>query len=149
MKAKILGIITMLLLFAFIAVIIFLLINITANPALYDFFSYQFRTGSRFELYLYLYGSGALALWILTELILVLYTLRGDPFVLRNAAAFVRMGAAAEAAMLLFAYKSFMSPSGMTYIIACVTGLAGLFAFTLAEVFRKAVGYKQENDLTI
>ena len=79
----------------------------------------------------------------------VLKTVESDPFVERNAAAFVRMGIAAEAAGLVFFVKCFFMFTIMTAVCALVMILSGLFALTLGMVFRRAVEYKRENELTI
>lgn len=92
---------------------------------------------------------GGIALWILIELAAVLKTVESDPFVERNAAAFMRMGIAAEAAGLVFFAKCFFMFTVMTAVCALVMILSGLFALTLGMVFRRAVEYKRENELTI
>ena len=100
-------------------------------------------------LYAFLLTAGAIALWILFELIAVLCTVESDPFLERNARAFVRMGVAAEIAAALFVGKCVFSFTAMTAVCALVMALSGLFALTLAAVFARAVAFKQENDLTI
>lgn len=102
-----------------------------------------------FMLYAFLLTAGAIALWILFELIAVLSTVESDPFLERNARAFVRMGVAAEIAAALFVGKCVFSFTAMTAVCALVMALSGLFALTLAAVFARAVAFKQENDLTI
>ena len=92
---------------------------------------------------------GGIALWILIELAAVLKTVESDPFVERNAAAFMRMGIAAEAAGLVFFAKCFFMFTVMTAVCALVMILSGLFALTLGMVFKRAVEYKRENELTI
>lgn len=92
---------------------------------------------------------GGIALWILIELAAVLKTVDSDPFVERNAAAFMRMGIAAEVAGLVFFVKCFFMFTVMTAVCALVMILSGLFALTLGMVFKRAVEYKRENELTI
>lgn len=92
---------------------------------------------------------GLVALWILGELIGVLRTVDTDPFVEGNVRAFFRMGLAAELAGIAFFVKSTFFFTFMTAVCGLVMLLAGLFALVLAQVFRRAVAYKQENDLTI
>ena len=105
--------------------------------------------GSTLLFYAMLLVCGGIALWILIELAAVLKTVDSDPFVERNAAAFVRMGIAAEAAGLVFFVKCFFMFTVMTAVCALVMILSGLFALTLGMVFRRAVEYKRENELTI
>ena len=106
----------------------------------------------------FLTAMGAMALWILAELIGVLRSvdtepvLRSvdtEPFVERNVRAFFRMGLAAELAGVAFFIKSGFLFTFMTAVCGLVMVLSGLFALVLAQVFRRAVEYKQENDLTI
>ena len=92
---------------------------------------------------------GAGALWILAELILVMKTLKSDPFVMRNASAFSRMALAAEILAVLFGVKTAFFFTPMTCACCLVLLLCGLFAAVLSGVFRRAVEFKQENDLTI
>lgn len=60
-----------------------------------------------------------------------------------------RMGLAAELAGVGFTIKCFTLFTFMTAVCALVMVLSGLFALVLAQVFHRAVLYKQENDLTI
>ncbi len=99
--------------------------------------------------YGFLVAVGCLALWILFELLLVLRTVPGDPFVERNVKAFVRMGLVAEAAGILFAVQCALFFTPMMAVCGVVMVLSGLFALVLSQVFRRAVEFKQENDLTI
>ena len=98
---------------------------------------------------IFLMAAGCLALWILFELMLVLRTVRGDPFVQRNVRAFFRMGLVAEGAGAMFAAECAQFFTPMLAVCAVVMVLSGLFALVLSQVFRRAVEYKQENDLTI
>ena len=105
--------------------------------------------GSTVLFYAMLLVCGGIALWILIELAAVLKTVDSDPFVERNAAAFMRMGIAAEVAGLVFFVKCFFMFTVMTAVCALVMILSGLFALTLGMVFKRAVEYKRENELTI
>ena len=105
--------------------------------------------GSTVLFYAMLLVCGGIALWILIELAAVLKTVESDPFVERNAAAFVRMGIAAEAAGLVFFVKCFFMFTIMTAVCALVMILSGLFALTLGMVFSRAAEYKRETELTI
>ena len=105
--------------------------------------------GSTVLFYAMLLVCGGIALWILIELAAVLKTVDSDPFVERNAAAFMRMGIAAEVAGLVVFVKCFFMLTVMTAVCALVMILSGLFALTLGMVFKRAVEYKRENELTI
>lgn len=118
----------------------------TVQEAFADFYSARWgRTG----MFAFLTAAGLMACHILTELLLVMRTVSGDPFVLRNACAFLRIGLTAELAGLLFLSKSILDFTPMTAVCALVMLLGGLFALVMAEVFKRAVAFKQENDLTI
>lgn len=97
----------------------------------------------------FVFITGAMAVWILAELYLVLNTALTDPFVMRNSRAFLRMGLVAEGAAALFFAKCAFEFTPMTAICGFVMLLCGLFAIALSQVFRRAVELKLENDLTI
>ena len=50
---------------------------------------------------------------------------------------------------IMFIFKLFFVPTPATGIIILVFFIAALFSQVLADVFEKAVNYKEENDLTI
>lgn len=91
-------------------------------------------------------GSG---LYIIFELIRMFRTLHGDPFVTRNVTALKRMGIAALVVTALFGVKCFAFFTPMTLVCALIMLMLSLFAFVLANLFKKAVEYKLENELTI
>ena len=99
--------------------------------------------------YVFVSAAGLLALWILTELLLIMRTVEAGPFVRRNVRAFFRMGVAAETAGILFAGKCLLYFTPMTAVCSVVMVLAGLFSLVMCGVFRAAVEAKEENDLTI
>ena len=92
---------------------------------------------------------GALGLWILFELILMLRTLPADPFVMRNVRSLQRMGYSAAGIAALFFGKCIMYFTPLSLICGGALLLCGLFSLILSSVFRAAVEYKRENDLTI
>jgi len=103
----------------------------------------------RAGLLLFVMAVGAGALWITAEMALMLRTLNADPFVLRNARALYRMGSAALLISLSFFARCMRYLSPMALAVAAMLLLLGLCALVLAAVFRRAVAYKKENDLTI
>ncbi len=150
MKRNILVVATQAMLYVLAAFVLFCLVMIFVSPRAAAFFSEYYGAGEELALfYAFLVVAGLIALWILFELLFVMQTLASDPFVERNVRAFYRMGAGAEAAGLLFLAKCFVFFTPMTAVCAVVMLLCGLFALTLAGVFRKAVLYKRENELTI
>ena len=150
MTLKSLSKITRVLLYALMVLVAALMAALFVSADVRAFMENEYgATGSTVLFYAMLLVCGAIALWILTELTAVLKTVDSDPFVERNAAAFMRMGIAAEAAGIVFFVKCFFMFTVMTAVCALVMILSGLFALTLGIVFRKAVEYKRENELTI
>ncbi|MBE5960187.1 MAG: DUF2975 domain-containing protein [Lachnospiraceae bacterium] len=94
--------------------------------------------------------SGILALAIFYELRKMFNTvLKEDPFVMENVQSLKKMGfysfliAGVSVVRLLFA----ITPAVLVIIL--VFTIAGLFSLVLSQVFKQAVIYKEENDLTI
>lgn len=114
---------------------------------LYD--TYSVLSGYRTFILGFLTIVGLLGLWIVAELIGMLRTISSDPFIGKNAKALRRMGAVAAVVAMLFFAKCFYYVTILTLICGMVMLLCSAFAFTLADLFRQAVTYKEENDLTI
>ncbi len=109
---------------------------------------------SRLDLYTFyliiLYCCGACLLGILNELRVIFTSLsKADPFVWRNVMALKRVFYFATGIFIVSGIKIFIDNSLMTMCIVFVFFVAGLFSLVLSEVFRKAVEYKEDNDLTI
>ena len=150
MTLKTLSKITRALLYALMALVAALMAALFISADVRTFMENEYgAAGSTVLFYAMLLVCGGIALWILIELAAVLKTVESDPFVERNAAAFMRMVIAAEAARLGFFAKCFFMFTIMTAGCALVMILSGLFALTLGMVFRRAVEYKRENELTI
>lgn len=150
MTLKTLSKITRALLYALMVLVVALMAALFISADVRTFMENEYgAAGSTVLFYAMLLVCGGIALWILIELAAVLKTVESDPFVERNAAAFVRMGIAAEAAGLVFFVKCFFMFTVMTAVCALVMILSGLFALTLGMVFKRAVEYKRENELTI
>ncbi len=150
MNKNLLAVITQALLYVLAAFVLFCIASIFTLEYVAAYFEEFYGMGeTRLLFYGFLLLAGLVALWILFELMFVMQTVSKDPFVERNVFAFVRMGAAAEVAGALFIAKCFIFFTPMTAVCAVVMLLAGLFALVLAGVFRKAVAFKRENDLTI
>ncbi|HWQ59039.1 MAG TPA: hypothetical protein VN540_08455 [Clostridia bacterium] len=150
MKKNLLAAVAQALLYALAAFVLFCLVAIFVFQRAVGYFQAYYGAGEGLVLfYGFLVLAGLLALWVLFELMLVMQTVSADPFVERNVGAFLRMGIAAEAAGALFLAKCFVFFTPMTAVCGIVMLLSGLFALVLAGVFRKAVEYKCENELTI
>ena len=94
--------------------------------------------------------AGACAVLILFELRRMMRTVvSGDCFVRRNVSSLCRMAYYAFAIAALMAVRLVILFTPGMLAIVCVFLLAGLFSLVLAQVFDRAVSYKQDNDLTI
>ena len=141
MTLKTLSKITRALLYALMVLVAALMAALFISADVRTFMENEYgAAGSTVLFYAMLLVCGGIALWILIELAAVLKTVESDPFVERNAA---------EAAGLVFFVKCFFMFTIMTAVCALVMILSGLFALTLGMVFRRAVEYKRENELTI
>ena len=97
MTLKSLSKITRVLLYALMVLVAALMAALFVSADVRAFMENEYgAAGSTVLFYAMLLVCGAIALWILTELAAVLKTVDSDPFVERNAAAFMRMGIAAE-----------------------------------------------------
>jgi len=114
---------------------------------LYD--AYVLRDGYKIFITVFLMLVGVLGLFIIFELIIMLRTMTRDPFVRRNVKSLNIIGVTAFITAILFFAKCFLYVTFLTLIFGICLVILGLFAFTLANLFKKAVEYKEENDLTI
>lgn len=105
--------------------------------------------GYRAFVTVFLMITGTLGLWIVGEIIAMLRTVPGDPFIRRNVRALRRMGLVAVAAAALFFLKCVLYITALTVLIGALMLVCALFALTLSDIFAQAVRYKEENDLTI
>lgn len=100
--------------------------------------------------FIFLYIGGLLAIWMMVEFILIMHTVKtGNPFVPRNVTSLAHISicagaCAADIAFMLIFFRSIpLLLCIMIFVFGCLT------AAVLASVFREAVRFKQENDLTI
>ena len=70
-------------------------------------------------------------------------------FVSENVKSLEVMGITSAVIVALFFVKCFFLPTPATFIIVLTFFTAGLFSGVLSFVFREAIRYKEENDLTI
>lgn len=119
----------------------------TYMRVLYD--SYSIREGYRIFIIIFLMTVGTLGLFIIFELIVMLRTISRDPFIKENVRYLNRIGAVAFIIAALFFLKCLLYVTILTLGFGICLVVCGLFAFTLAHLFKNAVAYKEENDLTI
>lgn len=93
---------------------------------------------------------GICAVYILLQLKRIFKTLlEENPFVMDNVNYLRRMSVAAFIVAIMFFIKCFYWFTFATAIIVIVFVIAGFFCLTLKDVFKQAVIYKDENDLTV
>ena len=146
--AKILRIILYVIFIAGFAVTVTMPFMIDAYmKILYD--AYIVHEGYKFFITMFLMVVGALGLFIIFELIVMLRTMLKNPFIKRNVKSLNLIGITAFITAALFFVKCFLYVTIMTLLGGICLVILGLFAMTLADLFKKAVEYKEENDLTI
>ena len=114
---------------------------------LYDAYSPQH--GYRVFIMSFLMFVGAGGTWVVWEMVLMLRSIPTNPFVLRNVRALRRVGIISAILAAAFLAKCFVYVTFLTMVGTAILVLACLFAFTLASLFRQAVAFREENDLTI
>jgi len=103
----------------------------------------------RLFIMLFLWFVGVFGFWIIVELLGMLRTIDKDPFVERNVVALSRMGFVAIGMAVTFAVKCIFFVTPLTVLVSVVMILCSLFSFTMSGLFKQAVAYKEENELTI
>ncbi len=94
--------------------------------------------------------SGIFAVLIFFELKRMIGTvLAGNPFVMENVVSLKRMAYYAFAIAVITVVRLTMSMTPAVFVVIIVFVVAGIFSLVLAQVFKQAVDYKLENDLTI
>ena len=97
-----------------------------------------------------LYISGICAVYILFNLKRMFKTLiTGNPFVDKNVSCFRKMAAACAVVAATYLIKCILLFTPASAIIALVFAVGCLFCLTLKDLFKAAIEYKEENELTI
>ena len=94
-------------------------------------------------------GGAGCGLIILFDLLRMMKTLKGDPFVEQNVKALRRMGLFAMGMTVFTVLGAVLSLRVILFAMAGVEILCGLLSLVLSGVFRQAVSYRDENALTI
>ena len=113
---------------------------------------YRFRDMSIYtrQLTVVLYISGICAVYILFNLKRMFKTLiTGNPFVGENVSCFRRISAACAVIAAAYLIKCILIFTPASAIIALVFAVGCLFCLTLKDLFKAAIEYKEENELTI
>ncbi len=97
-----------------------------------------------------LLSSGICAVYILHNLRRMFKTLLGgDPFIQENVSCFRKMAVSCGLISLIYIIKWFFIRGLATLVLIVAFAIACLFCLTLKDIFKQAVWYKEENDLTI
>ena len=105
--------------------------------------------GYRNFIQVFLLVAGGSGLWVIFEMIGMLRSIPYGPFVSQNVRALQRVGYLLLILSLLFVVKCFCYMTFLTLVCTILLIMSSLFAFTLADLFRRAVAFREENDLTI
>jgi len=105
--------------------------------------------GYRLFIIIFLTSVAIPGLWIIWEMILMLRSIPKGPFIKRNVQALNRIGFILLGISALFFAKLLFYITFLTMASGFIFLIFGIFAFTLASLFKQAVIYKEENDLTI
>lgn len=114
---------------------------------LYD--AYQLEPGYHTFILFFLIAVALPGLWAVFEMIRMLRTISQGPFVMRNVHALNRIGVILIVMAAAFLGKCLLYVTFLTLVGGLLLIVGSLFAFTLANLFRQAVVFKEENDLTI
>ncbi len=116
--------------------------------SLVRYFSYSTQSENVYRVTLTL--AGVCAVYILFNIKKMYKTLLdGSPFVDANVAAFRRMAVAAILICVIFVVQAILAFTLGSVTIALIFAIACLFCLTLKDLFKQAINYKTENDLTI
>lgn len=115
----------------------------------YFYDAYYLQPGYRRFILSFLIVVALICLWILGELIGMMRSIPTDPFVARNVRALRRVGILAVVLAALFFAKCLYYLTFLTLACGFLFVVGALFLFTMCNLFRQAVTFKQENDLTI
>lgn len=112
---------------------------------------YSAAIGENYFKMLFIFApSGAFGVMIIAQLRKIMKTvIREDCFIWENARSLEIMGILSLCITVLFIGKLFFLPTPATAIIIIVFFIAALFSEVLAQVFREAIRYKEDNELTI
>lgn len=97
-----------------------------------------------------IYTLGVVMLGIVSQLIRICKRIEaGNPFTVKTTSAFKNMTVFSAALVVVYGIKYIAFPRFTCLLIIFTFIVIGLIAFTLAQLFKKAVEYKEENEFTI
>ena len=111
---------------------------------------FDYNRGDELIYTIVLFVSGVLAVYLLYNIKRMYKTLfSGNPFVDENVKAFRRIAVTGCLISAVYLVKCFFSFTLSSLTIAIIFMVACLFSLTLKDLFKQAINYKAENDLTI
>lgn len=97
-----------------------------------------------------LFLSGSASVYILWELKVIFKTLLvGNPFINENVESLRKIALASAFISIIYIVKCVFSFTIATVVIIIMFVIASLFCLTIKDLFKQAINYKDENDLTI
>ncbi len=121
-------------------------------PLLMSRFAPHYRelTSVFYQMMAVLLVSGLASVYILWVLRCIFKTLvNSNPFTMNNVTALRKMAMASFVIAITYMAKCVFWFTLATVIIVIIFAIAGLFCLVLADVFKQAVVYKEENELTV
>lgn len=119
-----------------------------SKPILIKYFGFLGKTSTSMIIILLL--SGVLTVYILWQLKIMFKTLLvGNPFINANVICFRKISLASLFISVLYVIKCLFSFTLATVVIVVIFMIACLFSLTLKDLFKQAIYYKEENDLTV
>ena len=111
---------------------------------------YPFINSIALQIIAVLIVSGITSLYILWEIRRIFKTIvNTNPFTIENVSVLRRIALASFVIAVTYIAKCIFWFTLATAIIIIIFAIAGLFCLVLADVFKQAVLYKEENDLTV
>lgn len=111
---------------------------------------FGYNNSSLIPLMIILTLSGLCSIYILFNLKQMFKSLlNGNPFTEKNVSHFRKMAVASFLIALIYALKCIILPTFSTVIIIAVFAIASLFCLTLKDLFKQAIAFKEENELTV
>lgn len=94
--------------------------------------------------------TGILSVYILYQLKIMFRTLlNGNPFISANVTCFRKIALASALIAFIYLFKCIIYFTMSTVVIVAIFLIACLFSLTLKDLFKQAIYYKDENDLTV
>jgi len=119
-----------------------------SKPWLIKYFGFASKTASLMIIVLVL--SGILSVYILLQLKIIFRTLLvGNPFIMTNVMCLRKISIASILISIIYVGKCLFSFTIATLVIIVIFIIASLFCLTLKDLFKQAIYYKDENDLTV